>query len=174
MKGSRPQRAESGAYVGQNGLIYFLSGTFFDPDPGDHLVYSATLDDGSALPAWMNFNASSPYLLILGANALLGEYSIRLSATDTFGAQASDTFTLDLISPDLIIYGTAGDDTLRGGPGNDFFVFNTALNAATNRDTILDFGTAVGNNDGIQLDNAVFTKLGAPGFLKPGRYTLTS
>jgi len=64
--------------------------------------------------------------------------------------------------------GGLGNDTLRGGPGNDFFVFNTALNAATNRDTILDFGAAVGNNDGIQLDNAVFTKLGAPGFLKPG------
>ena len=35
--------------------------------------------------------------------------------------------------------GGDGNDTLTGGAGNDFFVFNTALNAATNVDTITDF-----------------------------------
>jgi Ca2+-binding RTX toxin-like protein len=63
------------------------------------------------------------------------------------------------------LYGGLGNDTLTGGAGNDVFVFNTALNAASNRDTISDFANASGNNDTIWLENAVFTKLTATGAL---------
>lgn len=60
--------------------------------------------------------------------------------------------------------GGGGNDTLRGGLGNDVFVFDTAIGAA-NRDTIVDFSNVSGNNDTFQLDNAVFTRLGAAGAL---------
>ena len=69
------------------------------------------------------------------------------------------------------LFGGAGKDDLTGGANNDFFVFNTALNASTNRDTVSDFSHA---DDTFRLENAVFTKLGAgvhraePGLL-PGR-----
>ena len=63
-----------------------------------------------------------------------------------------------------VLNGGLGNDTLNGGLGNDTFVFNTALNASTNRDTI-DFRNSSGNNDSFQLDNAIFTKLGANGAL---------
>jgi Ca2+-binding RTX toxin-like protein len=56
--------------------------------------------------------------------------------------------------------GGLGNDKLNGSTGNDAFVFNTALNAATNKDTISGFANAAGNNDVIQLDNAIFAKLG--------------
>ena len=56
------------------------------------------------------------------------------------------------------LFGGAGNDNLTGGLNNDFFVFNTALNASSNRDTITDFNHVA---DTIQLENAVFTKLGA-------------
>jgi Ca2+-binding RTX toxin-like protein len=59
------------------------------------------------------------------------------------------------------LLGGAGNDKLAGGPGNDAFVFNAALNASTNRDTIIDFANAAGNNDSFQLENAIFTRLGA-------------
>jgi serralysin len=52
--------------------------------------------------------------------------------------------------------GGTGNDTLTGGLGLDAFLFNTALNAATNRDIIKDFVRA---DDTIQLENAIFTKL---------------
>jgi serralysin len=52
--------------------------------------------------------------------------------------------------------GGAGKDTLTGGNGGDFFVFNTALNASTNVDTITDFNVAA---DTIRIDNAVFAGL---------------
>ena len=38
--------------------------------------------------------------------------------------------------------GLGGNDTLTGGPGNDIFLFNTAPNALTNRDTVADYNPA--------------------------------
>ena len=51
------------------------------------------------------------------------------------------------------IKGYAGNDTLTGYSGADNFVFNTALNASTNVDTITDFNFSA---DTIQLDDAIF------------------
>jgi len=52
--------------------------------------------------------------------------------------------------------GGLGNDTLEGGDGSDTFVFDTALSATTNVDTIQDF---VSGTDHIKLENAVFTGL---------------
>jgi Ca2+-binding RTX toxin-like protein len=62
--------------------------------------------------------------------------------------------------------GGVGIDTLAGGAQNDFFVFNAPLNLA-NRDVITDFGNVAGNNDTFRLENAVMTKVGGLGALKP-------
>ena len=56
------------------------------------------------------------------------------------------------------LLGGAGKDTLKGGANSDFFVFNTALNASTNRDIVTDFNHVA---DTFKLENAIFTKLGA-------------
>jgi serralysin len=61
-----------------------------------------------------------------------------------------------------IVRGYAGSDTLTGWAGIDNFVFNTALNATTNVDTITDFSAAA---DAIQIDNAIFAALTATGTL---------
>lgn len=57
------------------------------------------------------------------------------------------------------IYGGKGNDTLTGGAGADHFVFNTALSAASNKDTITDFSAAA--HDEIFLARSFFTKLAA-------------
>jgi len=61
--------------------------------------------------------------------------------------------------------GGLGNDASTGGVGNDIFVFNTALNAVTNKDAITDFANVTNNNDTFHLENAVFTKLTAAGAL---------
>ena len=58
--------------------------------------------------------------------------------------------------------GLTGNDMLTGGLGNDTFIFNTALSATTNRDTITDFNVVA---DTIHLENAIFTALAATGTL---------
>jgi Ca2+-binding RTX toxin-like protein len=60
-----------------------------------------------------------------------------------------------------------GFDTLYGGSGNDAFVFNAALGAATNIDTIRDFVAVI---DTIYLENSVFTALTATGALAAGAF----
>lgn len=64
---------------------------------------------------------------------------------------------------DNSISGSLGIDYLFGGAGKDAFVFNTALNATTNRDTIYDFSPI---DDTIKLENSVagtFTLLSLAG-----------
>lgn len=67
------------------------------------------------------------------------------------------------------IAGGAGNDYIVTGAGNDIIVFNTALNAANNVDNITDFSVP---NDTIQLENAIFTALGAPGVLAAAAFTI--
>jgi len=57
------------------------------------------------------------------------------------------------------LYGDLGNDTLTGGLANDRFYFNTALNAATNLDTITDFSNSGANTDKIYLSSSIFTGL---------------
>lgn len=61
-----------------------------------------------------------------------------------------------------VITGNSANNTLTGAAGLDTFVFNTALNSVTNVDTITDFSVA---DDTINLENAIFTALTAPGVL---------
>ena len=66
-------------------------------------------------------------------------------ANNLFGGAGNDT-----------INGNTGKDTLTGGLGADVFVFNTALNASTNVDTITDFTP---KEDSISLKKSIFSKL---------------
>jgi serralysin len=59
---------------------------------------------------------------------------------------------------DIIKSGT-GNDVLTGGLGGDSFVFNTALSASANIDTIKDWD-AGGARDKILLDDDIFLALG--------------
>jgi Ca2+-binding RTX toxin-like protein len=67
-----------------------------------------------------------------------------------------------------VIDGAAGSDTLEGLGGADTFVFDTALSAATNIDSILDF---THGTDKIELDHAIFTALAAANPLPAAAFT---
>lgn len=77
-----------------------------------------------------------------------------------------------------ILNGGAGIDSLAGQAGRDVFVFNAALNSATNRDTINDFLAADDvfylENTGAGLFNALTTgALAASAFVANGTGTAT-
>jgi VCBS repeat-containing protein len=69
---------------------------FVDADLGDRLSYTATLADGSALPAWLQLDAVTG--TFSGTPASADNYALRATATDLAGAQASQTFTLTVES----------------------------------------------------------------------------
>jgi Ca2+-binding RTX toxin-like protein len=65
--------------------------------------------------------------------------------------------------------GGLGNDTLIGGDDGDFFVFDTALNANSNVDSIEDFNAA---EDVIQLSLAIFSELDTTGVLEADNFAV--
>ena len=104
-------------------------------------------------------NAGIDYFIGSGGNDTLsgGDANDRLYGVgndDVLNGEAGNDL-LDGGNNTDILNGGVGNDTLTGGAGNDTFVFNTALNAATNVDTITDF--EANGNDKIHLDDDIFT-----------------
>ncbi|MDD2893761.1 MAG: VCBS domain-containing protein [Halothiobacillaceae bacterium] len=70
--------------------------TFTDIDQGDVLSYSATLVDGTALPDWLKFDATTQTFSGLPSNWDVGLLNVSVTATDLHGATATSTFSLDI------------------------------------------------------------------------------
>lgn len=121
------------------------------------------------------YNGVSVNLASGGATGAFGTDTL-LGIENVFGSNFNDRLTggatanvLQGLNGNDVLSGGAGNDALAGGAGNDVFVFNSALNAATNRDTITDF---LAINDTIQLENAIFTKLTRTGALADANFKL--
>ncbi len=108
----------------------------------------------------------------LGAN--VEKLQLAGTATSGLGNSLNNTITGNSkdntlnggLGNDTLI-GAAGSDTVSGGNGTDFFVFDTALNSATNVDIITDFVAA---DDSIQLENAIFTQFTTTGAIPGGTF----
>lgn len=74
------------------------AGTFADADAyvGDTLTYTAKLANGSALPSWLQFNATTRTFSGTPANANVGEITVRLTAKDGSGATVSTDFKINV------------------------------------------------------------------------------
>jgi len=68
--------------------------TFADRDPGDLLTYSATVANGTELPAWLNFNATMRTFTGTPDDAQVGNLDLRVTATDSGNLTVSNVFTL--------------------------------------------------------------------------------
>ncbi|USE36988.1 VCBS domain-containing protein [Endozoicomonas sp. SCSIO W0465] len=76
-----------------SGFSYQVPGNSFSDQDGDTLSYSATLADGSALPAWLAFDAGTRTFSGTPGNSDVGSLSVRVTASD--GVASTDaTFTL--------------------------------------------------------------------------------
>ena len=72
------------------------AGTFadIDLDSGDVLTLSASREDGTPLPAWLAFDPASGTLSGTPVTEDVGSLAIRVTATDSGGLTASDSFSL--------------------------------------------------------------------------------
>ncbi|WP_160153355.1 putative Ig domain-containing protein [Microbulbifer sp. ALW1] len=80
------QETKSGSYT-------FSASSFVDSN-GDSLTYSAKLNNGSALPSWITFNASSRTFSWSPGYGTKGAYDIKVTANDGNGGTVSDVFRL--------------------------------------------------------------------------------
>ncbi len=132
----------------------FAANTFTDAD-ADTLTYSATLDDGSALPSWLSFNASTRTFSGMPEPGTADTYAVEVTASDGRGGVVSDIFEIDVnaapaggsvlqgssgndnitgTAADEQLLGLAGNDTLNGGAGNDVLVGGAGRDTLTGGD----------------------------------------
>ncbi|MFJ5448029.1 putative Ig domain-containing protein [Pectobacterium carotovorum] len=109
--------------VAQDGSLSFTvpAGTFTDPDVGDTLTLSATLADGTALPAWLSFNPTTGTFSGTPANGDVGSLTIKVTATDGSSASVSTTFGLTVtnVNDAPVVSGTiAAQSIAQGGSLN--------------------------------------------------------
>ncbi|WP_208492247.1 putative Ig domain-containing protein [aff. Roholtiella sp. LEGE 12411] len=82
--------------------------TFSDSDAGDTLTYTATLENGDALPTWLTFDAATRTFSGTPANNDVTALSIKVTATDNSASSVNDTFTLSVANTnDAPILGVA-------------------------------------------------------------------
>ncbi|MHC9063885.1 putative Ig domain-containing protein, partial [Nitrospira sp. CMX1] len=74
--------------------IQIPADTFVDPDAQDVLTYSATLVDGTALPAWLSFHSTTRTFTGTPDDAQVGSLDLKVMATDAGGLSATSLFTL--------------------------------------------------------------------------------
>ena len=79
---------------GQPVKLTLAANTFSDPQ-GEKLTYSATQVNGSALPSWLSFNAATQIFTGTAPSKATG-LSIKVTATDTSGLSASETFSASI------------------------------------------------------------------------------
>ncbi|WP_277345435.1 calcium-binding protein, partial [Pelagibius litoralis] len=124
-------------------LAAAIPGTAFaDVDVGDQLTLTATLVDGSPLPAWLQFDGST--FTGMPGDSDVGFVAVTIQATDLAGESVSQNMQINVLPSggvalvlgtagdddlagtvaDELIVGGLGDDTLSGAGGNDVYLYN--------------------------------------------------
>jgi len=91
-------------------------------DPGDTLAYSAALSNGAVLPRWLSFDAANRSFSGTPTNDDVGAFEVTVTANDTGGLTASDTFRLEVANAnDTPVLGhLIADQSTRAGVAFDF------------------------------------------------------
>ncbi|WP_247369031.1 MULTISPECIES: DUF4082 domain-containing protein [unclassified Bradyrhizobium] len=87
------QTGNQAATVGSAFSLTLPAGTFTDVDAGDSLTYTATAG-GSALPAWLAFNASNRTFSGIPTSADVGTLNVTVSAADLGSLTGIETFNI--------------------------------------------------------------------------------
>ncbi|HWV14449.1 MAG TPA: putative Ig domain-containing protein [Cellvibrio sp.] len=102
--------------------------TFIDVDAGSSLTYTATQANGSALPSWLNFDASTRTFSGTPGNSDVGTLSIRVSIDDGLGGLASNNFNIVVVNTNdapTLVNAIPDQQTLEDAPFHFQFAANT-------------------------------------------------
>ncbi len=154
-------------------LFTLPANTFSDVDLGDALTLSATLANGDALPTWLFFNAATGAFSGTPVNGDVGTISVKVTATDTAAATASDVFDLAVanVNDAPTAVGTSGTLT-ENLPAGAY----VATVSATDVDSAVLFYSITGGDPGglFAIDSAgVITTTAPLDFETASAYSLT-
>ena len=138
--------------------------TYGVDDAGDQVIETATggTDLVGATISYAlgqnveNLNLNGAAAINGTGNSVANLINGNAAANSIYGLAGDDRLN-GLDGNDRLV-GGAGNDALRGGGGADTFIFDSALSASTNVDSILDFVAA---DDTIQLQRSVFAGIAA-------------
>ena len=96
-----PVLQDQTAIVGE--AFHYAFAEVNDPDPGQSITYTATLENGGALPGWLHFDAATRTFSGTPTRTDVGAISIAVTAADNGipPMAASATFTLTVEPPDV-------------------------------------------------------------------------
>ncbi len=149
---------------------------FIDSDEGDALTFTATLSDGSDLPAWLNFDGSN-----FGGTPLnddVGTFTITVTATDTFGESASDNFilTVDNTNDAPVLVNPLDDQQALDGVAFEFLTADAFADDDIIHGEFLTFSATLADGSALpawlslDADSGLFS--GTPGFADFGVATV--
>jgi Ca2+-binding RTX toxin-like protein len=170
----------AGAFAADDGRFYAAPGAFSGHDADDRVIYNTTTgelaydEDGSGALEARHQGFLRPGTTLVAGDivienaAMTGGMALDGTGGDDAltGGAGNDTLrglggrdTLSGAGGDDWLEGGTGVDSLTGGAGVDSFVFReTPTNS--NFDRLLDFTSEI---DSLRFDDAVYTRLGAPG-----------
>ncbi|MEM6840661.1 MAG: FG-GAP-like repeat-containing protein [Bacteroidota bacterium] len=90
--------------------LIIADNTFQDADEGDSLTITVTLSDDTALPNWLTFDSATRTLS--GTPPEAGDFTIKITATDTSATSVSDEFVLTVAEGNPVT--SLGDDLPQG------------------------------------------------------------
>jgi Ca2+-binding RTX toxin-like protein len=136
----------------------------YETQASHRIVVRATAKDGSTFERAFTIavdDVADETVFLNPEGTVTGQIS-GTSGNDTLiGRRGRDTLSGGLGNDKL--FGRAGNDVLTGGDGRDIFAFDTRPHRKINIDRIVDFNV---KDDGVYLDNSVFSALGRKGNLK--------
>lgn len=112
--------ADQDATVGRAFSLTLAPDTFTKSGSSATLSYSAKLTSGAALPSWLQFDPATHTFTGTPSATDQSTLGIRVIASGSNGQSATDDFLLSVGAFGTSVAGTAQNDLLRSGAGNDY------------------------------------------------------
>jgi hypothetical protein len=161
LKAALPNQIDS---VGHLFSYTIPDSSFFDDNENNTLTYSATLSNGSPLPAWLPFNSETGSFA--GTLDSIGAITIKVTATDIEMASISTTFTLKIVGNPTDLIQQTFEQNIQVYPNPTTDRINIRFGSLQYKTAILEitdiFGKRISRNTYYDLSTAIIDMTGNP------------